>query len=149
MHTVYRIRYALNTRLSALSEDTLVNYLPLCKRGAIQTHRKSDVTAVARVRIRSELAHRWSVQTESASKHRRKSISTPIRFDSARRARKRAWEKEKERDRMPASANRVQRAYDLIKFNMARSRPLATDRIRDHAETSTTPERHRACSYTA
>jgi len=69
---VYRIRYALNAQLSALSEDTLVNYLPLCKRGTIQTHRKSDVTAVARVRIRSKLAHRWSAQTGSTSKHRNK-----------------------------------------------------------------------------
>lgn len=94
-----------------------------------RAYRKNDVTALRR----ESGLDRNSVErteTESASKQKRKSISTPIRFDSAQRERKRDH-------RMPASANRVRRAHDLIKFNMTRS--LVTDRTRDHAETS--PER--------
>ena len=144
---MYRIRYALNARLSALSEDTLVNLSPLCKRGIAQTHHKNDVIAVARVRIRSKHAHRWSAQMESAFNTGTEQ-EIDIDADSF-------WfnmrERERERERETGCPLRrtvsTSALYDLIKFNM--TRPLATDRIRDHTETSTTPERRRACSYTA
>lgn len=114
---MHNTRYALNVRLSepslSFSLSTLVDYLSL-QPVAVQTYRKSDVYPVSQ-EFGLDRSRRASLK-RTINAHAN-TAGNRYRFDSAR---------EREKKRMPASANRVRGStYELIKFSVTLGRPLA------------------------
>lgn len=83
-------------------------------------YRWGDATAVAQEPVIESRASSNHTNVWTAGNRYWRFVSIPGGRD---------WAREREK-RMPASANRGRRIHDLIKINMTRSRPLATDRTR-------------------